>query len=159
MVPCAVLIAAAYRRAGPIPLAVTMAVCTAALLLALTASGLASTVAWLSATVLAAALFAVNTMAGMFLPIAADLADPATRGRATGTVSFFNRVGGLTGPLLLSLIVSSVTEMLTAVAVLALLCGAIAWYTGRRHHDVRTATSVATGRAPVDADGPDGTRR
>ncbi|MGO1052870.1 MFS transporter [Crossiella sp. CA198] len=133
MVPCAVLLALIYRRTGPIPLAVRLALCTAALLLALTTSGLTAAVSWLSAAVLAAALFAVNTMAAVFLPIAADLADPRRRGRATGTVSFFNRLGGLTGPVVLALIVSSVTDVLLAVAGLALLCGAIAWYTGRRH--------------------------
>ncbi|GAA2778220.1 MFS transporter [Crossiella cryophila] len=133
MVPCAVLLALIYRRTGPIPLAVRLALCTAALLLALTTSGLTAAVSWLSAAVLAASLFAVNTMAAVFLPIAADLADPHRRGRATGTVSFFNRLGGLTGPVVLALIVSSVTDVLLAVAGLALLCGAIAWYTGRRH--------------------------
>lgn len=136
MMPGAVLVAAAYRRFGTIPLAVTMAVCTATLLLALAASGLTA-VSWLSAAVLAASLFAVNTMAAIFLPIAADLADSPTRGRTTGTVSFFNRLGGLIGPLALSFIVSSLTDMLTAIAVLALLCGAIAWYTGRRGRATR----------------------
>jgi putative MFS transporter len=58
-------------------------------------------------------------------------------------VSFFNRLGGLTGPLLISLIVSSVTDVLVAVAVLALICGTIAWYTGRRHHRVTTSLSPA----------------
>ncbi|WP_231104747.1 MFS transporter [Haloechinothrix halophila] len=136
MVPCAVVVALTYRRLGPIPLAVLMAAGTATVLLVLTASGLADTLVWLSAAVLAATLFAVNTMAAIFLPIAADLADPARRGRATGTVSLFNRIGGLTGPLVLSFIVTSTTDILTAVAILALLCGAIAAYTGRRHRTV-----------------------
>ncbi|WP_328611151.1 MFS transporter [Amycolatopsis sp. NBC_00345] len=139
MVPCAVLMMLLYRRIGPVRLAVRLAVCTAALLLALAASGLAGSQVWLTAAALTATLFAVNTMAAIFLPIAADLAETRKRGRATGTVSFFNRVGGLTGPLLISLIVSSVTDVLVAVAVLALICGTIAWYTGRRHHRVTTA--------------------
>lgn len=139
MVPCAVMVAIAYRRLGPIPLAVLMAAGTASVLLVLTVSGLADTLVWLSAAVLAATLFAVNTMAAIFLPIAADLADPARRGRATGTVSLFNRIGGLTGPLVLSFIVTSTTDVLTAVATLALLCGAIAAYTGRRHRTVNAA--------------------
>lgn len=145
MVPCAVVVALTYRRLGPIPLAVLMAAGTATVLLVLTASGLADTLVWLSAAVLAATLFAVNTMAAIFLPIAADLADPARRGRATGTVSLFNRIGGLTGPLVLSLIVTSTTDILTAVAILALLCGAIAAYTGRRH---RTVNATAE-REPI----------
>jgi putative MFS transporter len=32
-----------------------------------------------------------------------------------------------------------VTDVLVAVAVLALICGAIAWYTDRRHHQVTAA--------------------
>lgn len=154
MVPGAVLVAVAYRRFGAIALAVAVALGTAALLLTLAASGLAA-VSWLSAAVLAASLFAVNTMAAIFLPIAADLADTATHARTTGMVSFFNRVGGLTGPLALSLIVSSVADVLVAIAVLALLCGAIAWHTGRRHRIARThhepepvaAGNSATGQA------------
>ncbi|MFE0021109.1 MFS transporter [Amycolatopsis sp. NPDC059021] len=139
MVPCAVLLTLAYRRFGAIPLAVRLAVTTAGVLLALTVSGLTSAVTWLSAAVLAAALFAVNTMAALFLPIAADLADARRRGRITGTVSFFNRAGGLLGPLVLALVVSSVTDVLVAVAVLALLCGAIAWYTGHRYRAAKRA--------------------
>ncbi|GAA4548027.1 MFS transporter [Amycolatopsis samaneae] len=140
MVPCALLLILAYRRFGPIPLAVRLAVCTALVLLALTVSGLTSAVTWLSAAVLATALFAVNTMAAIFLPIAADLAAAGRRGRTTGTVSFFNRIGGLLGPLVLALVVSSVSDVLVAVAVLALLCGAIAWYTGYRHRAALRAT-------------------
>lgn len=139
MVPCAILIAFCYRRVGPIRLAVLLATGTAVVLLALAASGLASAVSWLSAAVLAAALFAVNTMAAIFLPIAADLADAGSRERVTGGMSFFNRLGGLTGPLVLSSIVASTTDVLIAVAVLALCCGAVAWYTGRRHRSVSTA--------------------
>ncbi|SFQ71004.1 MFS transporter, putative metabolite:H+ symporter [Amycolatopsis arida] len=137
MVPGAVLVAVAYRRFGTIPLAVAMATGTAALLLGLVTSGVTAAVPWLAAAMLAGSLFAVNTLAAIFLPIAADLAGSASRGRVTGTVSFSNRIGGLTGPLALSLIVSSVTDVLTAVAVLALCCGAIAWYTGHRHRAVR----------------------
>jgi putative MFS transporter len=143
MVPCAVLMMLLYRRIGPVRLAVRLAVCTATLLLALAASGLAGSQVWLTAAALTATLFAVNTMAAIFLPIAADLAETRKRGRTTGTVSFFNRLGGLTGPLLISLIVSSVTDVLVAVAVLALICGTIAWYTGRRHHRVTTSLSPA----------------
>lgn len=152
MVPCSLLIAIGYRRLGPIPLAVLMAFGTAALLLTLTTFGLAAVMPWLSAAALAAALFAVNTMAAVFLPIASDLADASTRSRTTGTVSFFNRLGGLTGPLLLSLVVSSVADMLTAVAVLALLCGAIAWYTGRRHRTITSTTRPdrSTPASPAD---------
>jgi putative MFS transporter len=139
MVPCAAVMMLFYRRIGPVRLAVRLAVCTATLLLALAASGLTGSHVWLAAAVLTATLFAVNTMAAIFLPIAADLAEARKRGRTTGTVSFFNRVGGLSGPLLVSLIVSSVTDVLVAVAVLALICGAIAWYTDRRHHQVTAA--------------------
>ncbi|WP_019810746.1 MFS transporter [Saccharomonospora halophila] len=149
MVPCAILVAVCYRRVGPIRLAVLLATGTAVVLLALAASGLASAVAWLSAAVLAAALFAVNTMAAIFLPIAADLADAASRERVTGGVSFFNRLGGLTGPLVLSSIVASTTDVLIAVAVLALCCGAIAWYTGRRHRSVSTAAPEPVGTETV----------
>jgi hypothetical protein len=72
----------------------------------------------LTAAALTATLFTANTMAAVFLPIAADLAEARRRGRTTGTVSFFNRVGGLTGPLLISLIVSSVTDVLAAATFL-----------------------------------------
>nr|WP_040923818.1 MFS transporter [Saccharomonospora iraqiensis] len=149
MVPCAILVAVCYRRVGPIRLAVLLATGTAVVLLALAASGLASAVSWLSAAVLAAALFAVNTMAAIFLPIAADLADAGSRERVTGGVSFFNRLGGLTGPLVLSSIVASTTDVLIAVAVLALCCGAIAWYTGRRHRSVSTAAPEPVERDTV----------
>ncbi|MGW5748976.1 MFS transporter [Amycolatopsis sp. NPDC003861] len=133
MVPSALLLTLAYRRVGAIPLVVRMAFGTAIALLALAASGVTASLAWLSASVLAVALFSVNTMAAVFLPVSADLADSRRRGRVTGTVSFFNRLGGLLGPLVLALIVSSVTDVLWAVAALALSCGAVAWFTGRRH--------------------------
>lgn len=150
MVPCAVLVAIAYRRLGPIPLAVLMAAGTSTVLLVLSVSGLADSIAWLSAAALAVTLFAVNTMAAIFLPIAADLADHARRGRATGTVSLFNRVGGLTGPLALSFIVTSTTDVLTTVTVLALLCGAIAVGTGRRHRRLNGVAERAQSAASRD---------
>ncbi|HEY2063545.1 MAG TPA: MFS transporter [Amycolatopsis sp.] len=148
MVPCAVLMMVLYRRTGPVRLSAGLAVCAGVLLLALAASGLAGSVVWLTAAALTATLFTVNTMAATFLPIAADLTETPHRGRFTGTVSFFNRLGGLTGPLLISLIVSSVTDVLVAVAVLALLCGTLALYTGRRHH--RLATAPARSAEPSD---------
>ncbi|MER7012768.1 MFS transporter [Saccharopolyspora sp. NPDC000359] len=132
MVPCALVLALCYRKLGPVRLASTMGISTAVILLLLTASGLTSTYSWLAAAMLAAALFAVNSMASIFLPIASDLAQERHRSRTTGTVSFFNRLGGLTGPLVLSYFVSTGTDVLITVAVMALLCGAVAWYTGRR---------------------------
>ncbi|WP_063838235.1 MFS transporter [Saccharothrix sp. ST-888] len=132
MVPCALLLMRGYRRYGPIVLAAALATATALLLLALTASGAVTAVRWVCAGALVAALFAVNTMAAVFLPIAADLAAPGVRGRATATVSLFNRLGGLCGPLLLAGLVSSASRVLVAVAVLALLCAGAAWLIGRR---------------------------
>lgn len=133
MVPCALLLVFGYRRFGPVQLAVGLASVTAVLLLALAASGVVQQISWVGAVALVAALFSVNTMAAIFLPIAADLADAAGRARTTGTVSLFNRLGGLCGPLLLASLVSSATDVLVAVAILALLCAFAAWYIGRRH--------------------------
>ncbi|MFC5113722.1 hypothetical protein ACFPN7_07220 [Amycolatopsis halotolerans] len=116
-----------------------MAVCTAVLLLALAVSGWAVAAPWLSAAVLTVALLGVNTMAAVFLPVAADVADDGQRGRVAGSVSFFNRLGGLAGPLVLSLLVTSVPDVLTAVALLALLCGSVAAYTSRRQRMLRKA--------------------
>ncbi|WP_433872625.1 MFS transporter [Saccharopolyspora sp. CA-218241] len=150
MVPCAVLMMFGYRRFGPTRIAVGMAVTTAAVLLGLTLSGAVSAVSWVGALALVAALFAVNTMAAVFLPIAADLAAASSRGRTTGTVSLFNRIGGLCGPLLLAGLVSSTADVLVAVAVLALLCALAAWHIGRRHRMARVeaASSATTIPAP-----------
>ncbi|MFF2542633.1 MFS transporter [Kitasatospora sp. NPDC058063] len=133
MIPCALLLMLGYRRFGPTSMAAGLATVTAVLLLALTASGAVAEVGWIAAGALVAALFSVNSMAAIFLPIAADLAEPERRGRTTGWVSLFNRLGGLMGPLLLASLVSSPSAVLTAVSVLALLCGAAAWYISRRH--------------------------
>ncbi|GAA3013604.1 hypothetical protein GCM10010519_50220 [Streptomyces lactacystinicus] len=133
MIPCALLLMLGYRRFGPTSMAAGLATVTAVLLLALTASGAVAEVGWIAAGALVAALFSVNSMAAIFLPIAADLADPERRGRTTGWVSLFNRLGGLMGPLLLASLVSSPSAVLVAVSVLALLCGAAAWYISRRH--------------------------
>ncbi|MGH9061894.1 MAG: MFS transporter, partial [Acidimicrobiales bacterium] len=141
MVPCALLLMLLYRRSGPVFMAAGLASVTAVLLLGLTASGAVATISWVATGALVAALFSVNTMAAVFLPIAADLADPAGRGRATGTVSLYNRLGGLCGPLLLASLVSSASGVLVAVAVLAVLCAA-AWYIGRRHRDLLKAPKV-----------------
>ncbi|MGW7582465.1 MFS transporter [Kitasatospora sp. NPDC054768] len=133
MIPCALLLMLGYRRFGPTSMAAGLATVTAVLLLALTASGAVAEVGWIAAGALVAALFSVNSMAAIFLPIAADLADPERRGRTTGWVSLFNRLGGLMGPLLLASLVSSPSAVLVAVSALALLCGAAAWYISRRH--------------------------
>ncbi|MFJ5925626.1 MFS transporter [Kitasatospora sp. NPDC092948] len=147
MVPCAVLLMLGYRRFGPTFMASGLATVTAVLLLALTASGAVATVSWVAAGALVAALFSVNSMSAIFLPIAADLADPGRRGRTTGTVSLFNRLGGLCGPLLLAGLVSSTSDVLTAVSALALLCAGAAWYLGRRHrqHTLAEARAAANG--------------
>ncbi|MFD4660071.1 MFS transporter [Kitasatospora sp. NPDC058444] len=133
MIPCALLLMLGYRRYGPTSMAAGLATATAVLLLALTASGAVAEVGWIAAGALVAALFSVNSMAAIFLPIAADLAEPERRGRTTGWVSLFNRLGGLMGPLLLASLVSSASAVLVAVSALALLCGAAAWYISRRH--------------------------
>ncbi|WET76189.1 MFS transporter [Amycolatopsis sp. QT-25] len=142
MVLCAVLLVFAYNRFGPATLTVCLAMCTAVLLVALAVSGWGAAVPWLSAAVLAVTLLAANTMAAVFLPVAADFAEDARRVRVAGSVSFFNRLGGLTGPLLLSLIVSSLTEVLVAIAMLALLCGTVAWYTSHRYRLLQKSTSA-----------------
>ncbi|MET9263964.1 MFS transporter [Amycolatopsis sp. NPDC004079] len=139
MVLCAGLLTFGYRRFGPTGVTVRLAVCTAMLLLALAVSGWAVAAPWLSAAVLTVALLGVNTMAAVFLPVAADVADDGQRGRVAGSVSFFNRLGGLAGPLVLSLLVTSVPDVLTAVALLALLCGSVAAYTSRRQRMLRKA--------------------
>lgn len=133
MIPCALLLMLGYRRFGPTSMAAGLATATAVLLLALTASGAVAEVGWIAAGALVAALFSVNSMAAIFLPIAADLAEPERRGRTTGWVSLFNRLGGLMGPLLLASLVSSASAVLVAVSALALMCGAAAWYISRRH--------------------------
>ncbi|GAA4872706.1 MFS transporter [Saccharopolyspora cebuensis] len=143
MVPCAVLMMFGYRRFGPTRIAVGMALATAAVLLALTLSGAVSALSWVGALALVAALFSVNTMAAVFLPIAADLAAPSGRGRTTGTVSLFNRIGGLCGPLLLAGLISSTSDVLVAVALLALLCAIAAWHIGRRHRLARAEAAKA----------------
>ncbi|MFI0469614.1 MFS transporter [Saccharopolyspora sp. 5N102] len=143
MVPCALLFMLGYRKFGPVAVAVGLAGATAVLLLALTGSGAVSAGSWVSALALVAALFSVNTMAAVFLPIAADLSDSAGRGRATGTVSLYNRIGGLCGPLLLAGLVSSASDVLVAVSILALLCAGTAWYIGRRHREAKLAAESA----------------
>lgn len=142
MVLCAGLLALGYRRFGPTGVTVRLAVCTAVLLLALAVSGWAVAAPWLSATVLTVALLGVNTMAAVFLPVAADVVDDGRRGRVAGSVSFFNRLGGLAGPLVLSLLVRSVSDVLVAVAALALLCGSVAACTSRRQRALRKAADV-----------------
>lgn len=136
MVPCALLLMVSYRRFGPVSTASAIAGGTAVLLLVLTATGATSAAAWVCAAALAGALFAVNTLSAIFLPIAADLADPRGRGRTTGSVSLFNRLGGLCGPLLLASLVSSASQVLVAVAVLAVLCALSSWYLGRRQRSL-----------------------
>jgi putative MFS transporter len=123
MVPCAGLLALGYLRFGSVALSAGLALSTAVPLFALTASGTTARVGWLCAGALVAALFALNTMAAVFLPIAADLADPARRGSTTGRVSFFNRLGGLTGPVLLASLISSQARVFATVAALATACG------------------------------------
>ncbi|SEP52369.1 MFS transporter [Amycolatopsis saalfeldensis] len=140
MVPCALLLMVTYRRFGPTFVGAGLAGVTAVLLLVLTASGAVATISWAAAGALVAALFSVNIMAAVFLPIAADLSDPGGRGRATGTVSLFNRLGGLCGPLLLAGLVSSATDVLVAVAALAVLCAGAAWYIGRRRRELLKTT-------------------
>ncbi|MGK4584684.1 MFS transporter [Kitasatospora sp. HPMI-4] len=144
MVPCALLLMLGYRRFGPTSMAAGLATVTAVLLLALTASGAVARVGWICAGALVAALFSVNSMAAIFLPIAADLAAPERRGRTTGWVSLFNRLGGLCGPLLLAGLVSSASDVLMAVSALALLCGAAAWYISRRHRLAAPALGAVT---------------
>ncbi len=144
MVLCAGLLVLGYRRFGPTGVTVRLAVCVAILLLALAVSGWAVAAPWLSAAVLTVALLGVNTMAAVFLPVAADVADDGLRGRVAGSVSFFNRLGGLAGPLVLSLLVRSVSEVLVSVALLAMLCGSVAAYTSRRQRVLRKAAAVRT---------------
>ncbi|MFD2473054.1 MFS transporter [Amycolatopsis silviterrae] len=144
MVLCAGLLVLAYRRFGPTGVTVRLAVCTAVLLLALAVSGWAVAAPWLSAAVLTVALLGVNTMAAVFLPVAADVTEDGKRGRVAGSVSFFNRLGGLAGPLVLSLLVTSVTEVLWSVAILALLCGSVAAYTSGRQRVLQKSRAGQT---------------
>lgn len=139
MVPCSVALMLCYRKFGPVRIAVALATATGLLLFALASSGVVSAIAGVGVVALAAALFAVNTLSAVFLPIAADLADASGRGRTTGVVSLFNRLGGLCGPLLLAGLVSSTSDVLIAVAVLATLCGVTVFYIGRRQSAVQSA--------------------
>lgn len=156
MIPCAILLAFGYRWFGPVAVASGMALLTAVMLIALTASGAATRMAWLLAAALLASLFSVNTMAAVLLPIAADLADPLRSGRLTGRVSVFNRLGGLLGgllgPLVLAGLVSSTSDVLTWIAVFAVACALTSIMIGRRHRMLVRATVIPgkdPGRAPV----------
>ncbi len=141
MVPCAILLAFGYRRLGPAVVASGMALLTAVMLLALTTSGAAARGTWLLAVALLASLFSVNTMAAVLLPIAADLADPLRSGSLTGRVSFFNRFGGLLGPLVLAALVSSTSDVLTWIAVFAVACALMSIMIARRHRMLVRATA------------------
>ncbi|WP_406632517.1 MFS transporter [Amycolatopsis sp. WGS_07] len=147
MVPCALLLTWCHRRFGPVRLSAGLAAATAVLLLVLTGSGAVSSVAWVCAGALVAALFSVNTMAAVFLPIAADLADPAGRGRTTGAVSLCNRLGGLCGPLLIATFVYSASDVLVAVAALALCSAVAACWIGRRQRIAVRETVQLDGEA------------
>lgn len=136
MVPCAALIMLLHHRFGPVLLTVGLATVTAVLLLILSGTGAVSAISWVCAAALVSALFSVNTMAALFLPVAAALADGHGRGRTTGTISLYNRLGGLCGPLLLAALVSSVSEVLIAVAALALFCAGAAWVISHRRRAV-----------------------
>ncbi|TVT60500.1 MFS transporter [Amycolatopsis rhizosphaerae] len=149
MVPCAVLLMLGYRRFGPVRFAAGLAAATAVLLLALTATGVTASASWLCAGALVAALFSVNVMAAIFLPIAADLADPAGRGRFTGTVSLYNRLGGLCGPLLLATIVTSASDVLIAVAALAVCSAAAAVWIGWRQRLIPAQEMTIDGKEPI----------
>lgn len=142
MVPCAAVLALGYLRFGPVALAAALAFFTAVLLYALAASGATARVSWLCAAALVAALFALNTMAAVFLPIAADLADPTRRGWITGRVSFFNRLGGLAGPLLLASLISSQTRVFATVAGLATACGLISMFIAHRYRTTPARVGV-----------------
>jgi hypothetical protein len=137
MVPASLLVMLAYTRFGPVALAVALAGATAVLLFTVSGGGAASAVAWVSGGALAAALFSVNTMAAVFLPITADLSGAAGRGRATGTVSLFNRLGGLCGPVVLAALVSSTSGVLLAVAILAAACALAACCIGVRQRRLK----------------------
>lgn len=132
MIPCAVVLLLLYRRFGPAVVVMGLAAVMALLLLTLTVTGVSSTPSWLCAGALVSALFCVNAMTAVVLPVAADLAESPRRGRTTATVSLCNRLGGLCGPLLLAALVSSVSDVFVAVTVLALLCAGMAGYLGRR---------------------------
>jgi len=145
MVPCALLVTLSYRRFGPVELLVALAGGTSVLLVALTVSGSISAVSWwLCAGALVATLFSVNTMAAVFLPIAANLADSARRGRTTGTVSLYNRLGGFCGPLLLAGLVSSASDVLIAVSILAVPTAVTASVIGARQRTFRREPEEST---------------
>ncbi|MFE3176316.1 MFS transporter [Amycolatopsis sp. NPDC059090] len=139
MVPFAGVAALLYLRIGPVWVSAGLALVTAALLFVLAVSGAADTVPWLVSASLVAALFSVNAMAAIFLPITADLAGGEARSRATGRVSFFNRIGGLLGPLLIAGLVSSLSDVLAAIAVLAAACAVTSVYLGYRYRVARKA--------------------
>jgi predicted MFS family arabinose efflux permease len=153
MVPCSVVLMLAYRRLGPASLAAGLAVGTAAVLLGLVLSG-ALSAAWVCAAALVAALFAVNSMTAIFLPITADLADATGRARATGGVSLCHRLGGLCGPLVMANLVSSAASVLVAVAVFALGCAGVAGVIGHRGRVLaRSTPAVARARTRSPAQG------
>ncbi|GAA1239287.1 hypothetical protein GCM10009676_24900 [Prauserella halophila] len=134
MVPCAAATAWAYHRFGPAGLSGGLATSTAVMLAGLTVTGTTGNGVLLTVA-LAMSLFAVNTMAAIFLPMTADLTEDRTRTRTTGNVSFCNRLGGLTGPVLISGLVASTADVLIAVTILALACGVLGWrVTGRRRN-------------------------
>lgn len=138
MVPCALLAMVGYRRIGPIGLLVILATVTAVVLVAITLSGAVGSVQWLSTGALAGALFAVNTMTAVLLPVSAGLAPPAHRGRSTGSISLFNRIGALCGPLLLAGLVSSTAHVLVVVTVMAVASATVAGAIAVRRYQWRS---------------------
>lgn len=131
LVPVAVIIGLAYSRFGPVAVTAGIAVISGMVLLGLVTSASDRAPVILGAVALVGTLFCVNTMSAVFLPTAANLSRPDRRTRVVATVSAFNRVGGLTGPLLLAGLVSSRRDMFIAVAGLAACCLAVAFLLNR----------------------------
>lgn len=131
LVPTAVLLGWVYHRFGPGALNAGLATTLAVALAGLLGAQLPGTPTWLPAAALAGTLFAVNAMSAVLMPVAADSAGSAVRTRTTSTISIFNRAGGLAGPLVLALLITSTPRVLAAVAAMSLVCGLAGFGFGR----------------------------
>ena len=122
MVLAAGFLAMAYRRVGDATTtAITVGLTGVSIGGLLVAAGTGSR-AGMASVALISALLGVSAMAAMLLPSAANSVDAHQRLRTVASVSAYNRLGGLVGPLALAPLITSRPLVFVAVAALASAC-------------------------------------
>lgn len=131
LVPAAFLIGSIHRRRGARSVLSIVAASAGVVLIVLALAFPLALPSWLLTGAFVSSLFAVNALASLLLPTASTAIKGPSRTSVVATVSAWNRVGGLTGPVILAGLVESPASIVSVIAALGGICVVLGFITSR----------------------------